>query len=53
MSDRLSVLQGMLYDLLQGCIGDRTARFGGAVCKMRARVVQDGDVMLVCEVICA
>ena len=53
MSDRLSVLQGMLCDLLQGSIGDRTARFGGAVCKMRARVVQDGDVMLVSEVICA
>lgn len=35
------------------CIGNRPARFGGAVCKMRARVVQDGDVMLVCEVICA
>lgn len=42
-----------LFDLLERCIGNRPARFGGAVCKMRARVVRDGDVMLVCEVICA
>lgn len=39
MSERLSVLRGMLCDLLQGCIGNRPARFGGAVCEMRARVV--------------
>lgn len=43
----------MLFGLLEECSGDLPARFGGAVCKMRARVVQDGDVMLVCEVICA
>lgn len=43
----------MLFGLLEECSDDSPARFGGAVCKMRARVVQDGDVMLVCEVICA
>ena len=43
----------MLFGLLEECSGDLPARFVGAICRIRARVVQDGDVMLVCEVICA
>lgn len=44
---------GVLFGPLEGRNGDRFARFGGSACKMRARVLQDGDVMLVFEVICA
>lgn len=46
-------VEGAAFGPLTYRFGDRPARFGGSVCKMRARVMQDGGVMLVFEVICA